>query len=452
MLNDRKRVSLTRRDETEIEKTKNIMFILQPIYYYFTFQGWYSSGSYYWSKTIVEILPILINSVIFTFIIYYISGQFEDGLRIYRFFYIISASLLCSQALGTSVGIILANNNKLALVIAIVNYCSLTFFNNFVIPTKKLIEIAKKISDFAYTKYQFNSILIIIYGFNRCPTEQMSKLLYQYDINDDQLFWTNAKYLIFIYLFYKSLEFIALITRANEISVKIFCKTRELKPLEKNFSNDTKNDFEIEEQVRNSNGILNGVFMNSITPEVKRIAIAWIDLSFTIPSKLFKKSIKILDNISGGVQFGSLNALMGPSGAGKTTLLRSLNGRYKFGLSKETKFYLSSGEKIRTCFITQNTSEHLLNGLTVRQNLIYASKLKNSNKQMELNHQNIINDLLHELMISDIIDNKIEKCSGGEQKRIVIASELTSFIKPNLLCIDEPTSGLDSNAAEVVSF
>jgi ABC-2 type transport system ATP-binding protein len=55
-------------------------------------------------------------------------------------------------------------------------------------------------------------------------------------------------------------------------------------------------------------------------------------------------------------------------------------------------------------------------------------------------------------MISDIIDNKIEKCSGGEQKRIVIASELTSFIKPNLLCIDEPTSGLDSNAAEVVSF
>jgi ABC-type multidrug transport system ATPase subunit len=71
---------------------------------------------------------------------------------------------------------------------------------------------------------------------------------------------------------------------------------------------------------------------------------------------------------------------------------------------------------------------------------------------MKLNHQNIINNLLHELMISDIIDNKIEKCSGGEQKRIVIASELTSFIKPNLLCIDEPTSGLDSNAAEVVSF
>lgn len=400
----------------------------------------------------MEIFPILINSVIFTFIIYYISGQFEDGLRIYKFFCIISASLLCSQALGTSVGIIFANNRKLALVIAIATFCSLIFFNNFVIPTKKLIEMAKKISDFAYTKYQFNSIIIIIYGFNRCSTGQMSKVLYQYGINDDQIFWTSAQYLILIYLFFKSLEFIALMTRANKFSLKICCKAREFSHLEKIFSNDTKNDCQIEEQVRNSNGLLNGVFTNSITPEDKRIVIAWIDLSFIIPSKLFKKSIKILDNISGAVEFGSLNALMGPSGAGKTTLLRSLNGRYKFGLSKETKFYLSSGEKIRTCFITQNTSEHLLNGLTVRQNLIYASKLKNSNKQMELNHQNIINDLLHELMISDIIDNKIEKCSGGEQKRIVIASELTSFIKPNLLCIDEPTSGLDSNAAEVVSF
>jgi ABC-type lipoprotein export system ATPase subunit len=312
--------------------------------------------------------------------------------------------------------------------------------------------MAKKISDFAYTKYQFNSILIIIYGFNRCATGQISKVLYQYDIDDDQKFWTNAQYLIFIYLFCKSLEFMSLITRENKFSIKICCKARELKPLEKNFSNDTKNDFKIEEQVTNSNGVLNEVFMNSITPEDKRIAIVWIDLSFTIPSKLFKKSITILHNISGGVEFGSLNALMGPSGSGKTTLLRCLNGRNKFGLSKETKFYLSSGEKIRTCFITQNTSEHLLEGLTVRQNLIYASKLKNSNKPMELNHQNIINDLLHELMISDIIDNKIEKCSGGERKRIVIASELTSFIKPNLLCIDESTRGLDSNAAEVVSF
>jgi ABC-2 type transport system ATP-binding protein len=61
-------------------------------------------------------------------------------------------------------------------------------------------------------------------------------------------------------------------------------------------------------------------------------------------------------------------------------------------------------------------------------------------------------NLLTELMISDIANTYVEKCSGGEQKRLAIALELTSQIKPNLICIDEPTSGLDSNAAEVVGL
>jgi ABC-type multidrug transport system ATPase subunit len=55
-------------------------------------------------------------------------------------------------------------------------------------------------------------------------------------------------------------------------------------------------------------------------------------------------------------------------------------------------------------------------------------------------------------MISDISKTIVDKCSGGEQKRLAIALELTANNKPNLLCIDEPTSGLDSNAAEIVRF
>ncbi|CAG2101500.1 unnamed protein product [Medioppia subpectinata] len=67
----------------------------------------------------------------------------------------------------------------------------------------------------------------------------------------------------------------------------------------------------------------------------------------------------------------------------------------------------------------------------------------------QLNDNKIVEELMSDLMISDTADNRVETCSGGEQKRIVIACELTSHIKPNMLCIDEPTSGLDSNAAEV---
>ncbi|XP_054152528.1 ATP-binding cassette sub-family G member 1-like [Oppia nitens] len=137
-----------------------------------------------------------------------------------------------------------------------------------------------------------------------------------------------------------------------------------------------------------------------------------------------RKSTTILNNISGSIESQSLTAIMGPSGAGKTTLLKCLTANYGNHLSDNS-------------FI----------GLTVKQTLLYASKLKNSRIVGQLDHNKIVNDLMSEFLISDIADNCVTNCSGGERKRIVIASELTSQIKPNLLIIDEPTSGLDSNAA-----
>ncbi len=111
---------------------------------------------------------------------------------------------------------------------------------------------------------------------------------------------------------------------------------------------------------------------------------------------------------------------------------------------------MSKKKEIRACFIAQDVKEHLLMSLTANESLIYASKLKNTDKQ--LNHKQNVNKLMTHLMILDTRDTIIDNCSGGEQKRIVIAMELCSHVKPNLLCIDEPTSGLDSNAAEIVRF
>ena len=185
----------------------------------------------------------------------------------------------------------------------------------------------------------------------------------------------------------------------------------------------------------------------------EKIAIAWFDLTFKVKSFWTKKSKIILDDVNGCASFGTLNALMGPSGAGKTTLLKCINGKIKSGLSHRTKIYLSTTEKIRSCLIGHNQNDQLIKGLTAKQNLIYASKLKNSDNEFFVDHQNNVNNLLFELMSkNDIADTNVEDCSGGEQRRITIALELTSYIKPNLICIDEPTSGLDSNAAETVSL
>lgn len=69
---------------------------------------------------------------------------------------------------------------------------------------------------------------------------------------------------------------------------------------------------------------------------------------------------------------------------------------------------------------------------------------------MPIDHEGIALKMLDELSMSEVANRKVQHCSGGEQKRLALALELTSLHMPNLICIDEPTSGLDSNTSEKV--
>ena len=170
-------------------------------------------------------------------------------------------------------------------------------------------------------------------------------------------------------------------------------------------------------------------------------------------NSLLSRNVRIiLNSISGGFELNSLNAVMGSSGSGKTTLIKCLNDRNRYVLSDESVICVNrSDDQFVKCFIHQNQEQRVMKGLTVRQCLMYASKVKNSCLSGHVDHKANVTDLMRELLISDIGDNAVEKCSGGEVKRICVALELTSVRKPSLLFIDEPTTGLDSYAAEVVS-
>ena len=180
------------------------------------------------------------------------------------------------------------------------------------------------------------------------------------------------------------------------------------------------------------------------------LAIAWFNL-IVFKNSFLTKGKTILNKINGQINFGELIALMGPSGAGKTTLLRCINGINQSDISNDSIFYVSKSKPIRPCFIGQEQKEHLLMRLTVKESLMYSSLLKNYQiRKYKFNHENNIQTILNEMLLNQCKDNLICNCSGGQQKRLSIGLELTSLIKPNLMCIDEPTSGLDSHAAEKV--
>ena len=185
----------------------------------------------------------------------------------------------------------------------------------------------------------------------------------------------------------------------------------------------------------------------------ENLAITWVNLIYLKRSLFSNREKVILNKINGQINFGTLTALMGPSGAGKTTLLRCINGFTQSNISNDSMFYVNKTKSIRQCFIVQEQKEHLLMRLTVKESLMYSSLLKNYQiRKYKFNHQENIGKILNDMLLNECKDNLVGLCSGGEQKRLSIALELTSIVKPNLMCIDEPTSGLDSHTTEKVSI
>lgn len=150
-----------------------------------------------------------------------------------------------------------------------------------------------------------------------------------------------------------------------------------------------------------------------------------------------KEPVTIIQQISGSFKSGELTAVMGPSGAGKTSLLNFLSRRRETGYTGQ--LYLENySKRIKISTIPQH--DHLPEYLSVRENLMFASRLKNL--QPNYDHDRNIEKVSSLLGLDDCLDTRTKKISGGQHKRLAIAQELLS--KPDILILDEPTSGLDS--------
>ena len=101
--------------------------------------------------------------------------------------------------------------------------------------------------------------------------------------------------------------------------------------------------------------------------------------------------------------------------------------------------YPADRRSVTIAYVPQR--DYLFPQFTVRETLVFASKMKNRGKD----HESEAMKVIHALNLESCADVKIEGCSGGEIKRVSIGVELISG--PNILVLDEPTSGLDSSNA-----
>ena len=190
-------------------------------------------------------------------------------------------------------------------------------------------------------------------------------------------------------------------------------------------------------------------------PRKTNIDLEVIDLSYSIVSGGYCCSRLseqvLLTSVSGKFSTGTLTGILGPSGSGKTTLLNVLSGRLKNTggslLVNDLEDDINRYQKV-IGYVPQD--DILLRNLTVSEILYHSANLRLPETLTAEERKRKVNDTIKILSLEhvrnvEIGDEFARGISGGERKRVNIASELVAG--PAVLFLDEPTTGLDSASA-----
>lgn len=155
-----------------------------------------------------------------------------------------------------------------------------------------------------------------------------------------------------------------------------------------------------------------------------------------------KTQISILSNIDLDIQTGEFVAIIGGSGQGKSTLMNALCGVSPPTSGKVwiNEMEISDRSAVMSAgvgFIPQDDIVH--RELRVIDALLLSARLKLNIPKNEI--RSLVERIMDLLDLTEHQTKQIRRLSGGQRKRVSIATEMLS--SPYLLFLDEPTSGLD---------
>jgi len=169
--------------------------------------------------------------------------------------------------------------------------------------------------------------------------------------------------------------------------------------------------------------------------------------------------VAALNGLSMRIQRGERVALLGANGSGKSTLLRLLAGLYFpdageisfFGESltermlENEQFFYSFRRRVGMVF--QNPDIQLFNPSVFDEVAFGPLQLQWPKAQI----RERVGETLDLMGISHLRDRAPHRLSGGEKKRVALASVLV--LDPEVLLLDEPSAALDpSSQAQIVEF
>jgi cobalt/nickel transport system ATP-binding protein len=156
--------------------------------------------------------------------------------------------------------------------------------------------------------------------------------------------------------------------------------------------------------------------------------------------------------VSLDINAGGRIALLGANGSGKSTLLRLLDallfpeaGAVLFGGHLLTEEAFSDEQfgytfRRRVGFVFQNSDAQLFN-TTVFDEVAFGPLQLDRGLESGVNVRRRVEEALERFRITHLASRAPHQLSGGEKKKVALASVLV--IDPDVLLLDEPTAGLD---------
>ncbi|WKW44245.1 zinc ABC transporter ATP-binding protein ZnuC [Kosakonia cowanii] len=137
---------------------------------------------------------------------------------------------------------------------------------------------------------------------------------------------------------------------------------------------------------------------------------------------------RVLSDISLNLRPGKILTLLGPNGAGKSTLVRVV-----LGLVPPDAGVIKRDKALRIGYVPQKLQLDATLPLTVGRFM----RLRPGTRKEDLI------PALKRVQAAHLIDAPMQKLSGGETQRVLLARALLN--QPQLLVLDEPTQGVDVN-------
>ena len=158
----------------------------------------------------VDITPLLAILLPFCLLI-----DFTQNFKMFFVYYIVLIpTLLCTQSLAQISAIMFTKNIKNAMLISQVVFNLLILTSNGLVPVKTMHYSIQIMTELNYLKITHDFIILNVYGLERCSANQLSSVLYLFNINDD-MYWPLINRIIIIVIILKFITFGVFIIKLN---------------------------------------------------------------------------------------------------------------------------------------------------------------------------------------------------------------------------------------------